>query len=678
MLLAVIAAVSLQARVADVRLFSADSHSALQMTLTGVPERVVVRRDGDLTRVSLTRTDLGLAFSGGARFQWLWTSGFGAGSRRAHCPEALWIERGRGEVTVSLRLAPQISVESRQVERGVLLVFREPRVEATGVIQAEATSSAPVPPSPSPPPPPPPPPMPTPTLAPTEPEQELATPPPATPTPAATPGDPSTASEVAQLLNTLPPPTTAEAPAVNADVATEPPPQPSEPTTPDLTAQLLGTLSPPDAPSPAVASNDLGTGTGEDPAPEVDSESLYRRLFPHDVPPLGTVESPPVGGTETHPERSFELGIFTLTPTLRVSYMDATASLLDDTDTVRDRYLELRPGLAVGSDVGAGRFQAEYEPAFRTFASFAPTRSTSHRAGASLNLTSGGAFGLVIRDAWAAGVLEAQEVDPGGEYFFDLQRFWRNTLGITARHEVAPRWTLQAGGRLNQVRFRTPGAFFDHDTWTLDLRVDHDIAENLRASLAYVHDRVPETAERPQAESTANTVQAVLTGQATPFVSAEAMLGYREQEHPFAGEGGRRYRGLVIGGSVSRTLGLASSVSLSATRTALLSSFEDNGFYVTNHLQTAAVVRLPYGLFLDGAVGYRWNDYETIAREIGAPRDDSIFEWGIGIRRPVGSGSIGTSYQRQRRRSNIDRFDTSTDRLMLQFDFDVLRATGLR
>ena len=358
--------------------------------------------------------------------------------------------------------------------------------------------------------------------------------------------------------------------------------------------------------------------------------------------------------------------------------MDATASLLNDTGTVSDRYLEIRPGLGLATRFFGGQLHANYEPALRSFGSFSPTRSPSHRVGATLDLGADGPFQLSVREAWAAGVLEVQEVDPGGEYFFDLQRFSRNAVGLSARHEVAPTWTLAAGSALTLVRFDDPGAFFDYDIWTVDFGVDHEITENLHASFGLVHDRVPQTLDRPEAESTAYGVRAGLTGQASPFVSTQVTIGYREEEHPFAGAGGQKYRGLVLGGAVTRTLGRASRVTLTGSRSALLSAFEDNGYYVSNQVETSTVFRIPHGFFLDAAIGYRWNEYATVSPQIDAPREDNLFDWRVGLRRPIGSGTIGTSYQRQRRRSNIDRFDTSTDRLILQFDFDVLRATGLR
>jgi hypothetical protein len=632
MLLAVIAAASLSARLANVGLYSDDAQTALRMTMNGAPQQVVVRRDGEVTRVTLKGTDLGAAFSGGSRFQWLWTAGAGGpGPRKVHCPEALWIERNPGEVTISLRLPPDVAIEPHQEARAVLLVFRRPPAAAPDVLRADAGPAPPLP-----------------TLRPAMPTEAPTAPP------------------------AIPLPTTA------AVLPTSAPHAESSPSNPDRVAQLLGTLSSPDA---------GGTTPGEPATTEgTDAEALYRRLFPHVAPtaaaaaaaePAGAEPDP---GRDAAPEQGFKFGVLTFKPTLHVAYMNAKAGFIDGTGTARDQFLEIQPGLGVGTSLWQGRLRANYAPTLRSFGGFQATDNTSHHATASLDLASRGAFQLSVNDAWTSGILEAQEVDPGGEYVFGLRRFSRNSFGLRAHHEVAPRWALEAGGGLNRVRFKdaNAGAFFDYDSWTADFGVEHDITPNLRTALSYLHDRVPRPAERPEAESTANTVQVVVSGDATARVTTQATLGYRQEDHPLVAEDGRHYRGLVIGAAVSRLLGVASNVTLSGSRRTLLSAFEGNGFYVSNQVQTDTTLRIPHSFYLEASAGYRWNEYQTVASEIGEPRSDKIFDWRLGLRRPLKWGSAAASYQRQRRRSNIDRFQTTTDRLTIEITFDLFRAAGLR
>jgi hypothetical protein len=623
MLLAVIAAASLHAQITDVGLSSADVHSALRMSLSGARrDGVVVRREGDLTRVSLKRTRLGRSFSGGDLFQWRWAPGpEWTGPRRPHCPEAVWIERGRDEVTVSFRLPPDVSVESRQNASAVLLVFRQP-----------------------------------PTAEPVQVARSVVAPARSVVVPMEAPVVPAARIEPSEV-------------AVKKDP------------TPDrelLVGQLLGTLPGPGVVMPADSSPAVAVARAD--AAAEDSDALYRRLFPHGAPAAPESKKPPreEGGATTSGDRTFRFGFLTFDPALRFAFMDARSSFSTSTSTSRDRYWEIRPGLGVSSRLWQGRLRAEYEPALRAFGSFGATRSTSHRARATLDVAPGRRTQVVLQDAFATGVLEAGEVDPGGEYFFDLRRFSRNAVGLTARHDLTPRWRLEAGGGLNQVRFKNDGAFFDHDTRTVNLGVGYELTPKSRVSLTWVRDRVPRTDERPEAESTAHGVQAAIHSQPEPRLLLQAMLGLREQSHPSASEEGQRYRGLVLGGSLVRMLGLSSSVAFSGNRSVLLSAFEGNGFYVTTQLQGDVSFRVPYGFTLDAGAGHRWNEYPVAAAEIGVPRDDAVFDWGGGVRKLIRWGTVGIHYRRQRRSSNIDRFDTSTDRLVLQLDFDLLRAAGLR
>jgi hypothetical protein len=641
MILAILAAATLQARIEDVRLFSADTRAVVRISLSRAPADVVVERDGELTRVSLRQADLGITFSGGDRFQWLAAAGpRSTGPGRALSPDQLVIERDSRQVSLLFRVQPDVSVQLRRDGAVVFVVFQQQAPPSpTAVAQASPAS----------------------TIAPQQapPAQPLPSPSPAAlqrqpvvPLEATRPARPEPGARLVAALAPLP-----------GDPGSRPAPAA------ELLSQLLRTLTPSAVDAPSAP---LTEGQATEQA---ETDNLYRKLFPRTDPTPPAAESEPPAGDDSRRARTFQLGMLAVQPALRVGYVDASASLLADTGTVRDRYLEVQPGVGLGTGLGPGRIRAEYEPSFRAFASFGPTQTTTQHLGVKLELPAEGRFRLTARDAWIDGVLEASEVDPGGEYFFDLHRFRRNSAGLSTSYEVAASWTLEAGAGLNRVRFRGQGPFFDYETRTLSFGLGHELSENLRASLAYVRDQVPGNAARPQAESTANGVQAVLAGDPTPLLSTQLTFGYRDQENPLAGQGGRRYRGLVFSGSLTQALGLASSVTLSGSRAALLSAFEENGYYVSQSVQGSGVVQLPRALSLDASVGYRSNSYRTVAGEIGAPRADGIFDWAVGLRRALDRGGrIGLRYQRQRRRSNIDRFDTTTDRLDLEWDFNMLAA----
>ena len=87
--------------------------------------------------------------------------------------------------------------------------------------------------------------------------------------------------------------------------------------------------------------------------------------------------------------------------------------------------------------------------------------------------------------------------------------------------------------------------------------------------------------------------------------------------------------------ALTRQLGRESSLALYASRSTPVSAYEENAFYVSTGLQGTLQVPLPAQFQLRGGLGYQWNDYRTVASEIGGPREDRILGWYVGLRRPV-------------------------------------------
>jgi hypothetical protein len=106
-----------------------------------------------------------------------------------------------------------------------------------------------------------------------------------------------------------------------------------------------------------------------------------------------------------------------------------------------------------------------------------------------------------------------------------------------------------------------------------------------------------------------------------------------------------------------------------------VSAYEENGFYVSNSVQGTLQLPLPAQLQLQGGVGYQWNDYRTVAIEIGSPREDRILGWYVGLRRPVRSNLfLSGAYRSEDRRSNVDTFDTNADGFYFQLEWDIFGA----
>jgi hypothetical protein len=192
----------------------------------------------------------------------------------------------------------------------------------------------------------------------------------------------------------------------------------------------------------------------------------------------------------------------------------------------------------------------------------------------------------------------------------------------------------------------------------------------------YVYDRVPTPDQRPEAESTAHSARLSLTGEILPLLTGELNVGYRSQDSPNAGPGGTSYSGLTFGASLQRELGREATVSVYATRSTPVSAFEQNAFYVSTGVQGVLQLPLAARFELRGGLGYQWNDYQTVAQEIGSPRADRILGWFVGLRRPVAHKlSLSGAYRKEKRNSNIGTFDTDADGIFLQLEWDIFGTT---
>lgn len=400
---------------------------------------------------------------------------------------------------------------------------------------------------------------------------------------------------------------------------------------------------------------------------------LYTQLFPSGAPETTaqTVE-PTMAMADAEPGVPF--GPFRVTGGVDVRYIDADTFVEATAEPVRDRYLEVVPRITATAPVSDGRFRIEYVPFLRAFATFDQVNTNSHRLNASLELPVGPAVLLTVQDSFVSGTLDTREVDPGGEYFFGLGHFRRNTLGAGASILMGQRTSLEFEAAAGVVRFQEPSTFFDYDRRIATAGVGYELSPNLKGVLAYRYDAIPTPEMRPQAESTGHNVQFTLSGDITPLLSGQVMGGYRHHDSPNAGVDGMgsTYSGFIMGGSLTRRFTRHTDLTVFVNRSTPASAFENNGFYVFTSLQASGRFPLPWQLQAQGGLGYQLNDYRTIAEEIGAPREDRIVAWFVGLRRPISRQFfLSATYRRQERRSNIDRFDINADGFIFQLEWDI-------
>jgi hypothetical protein len=322
--------------------------------------------------------------------------------------------------------------------------------------------------------------------------------------------------------------------------------------------------------------------------------------------------------------------------------------------------------------VGAGRLALTYEPILRALGSFEVTQSNSHPVLLSLDVPFGARGRLNITDEFISGVLETTEVDPGGEYFFDLGRFHKNAIGADASIELGPRTSLELGGGYDWVDFTQPSSFFDYQRLQGTIGLGFEATPTLKTVFEYAFEAVPALDERPEAEYRAHSVQATLLGDILPLVRGSLTLGYRNQENPNTPLGGQRFQGLTASGTLTKDFGPESAVTLLVSRSTPLSNFQQNAYYVSTAVSASFVAPLPYSIALNAGGGYHWNDYPTFVTDQDFKREDRLYGWFVGLRRPLDRRtSIFAGYRWERRRSNVESFDNDTDGLLIQLDFDV-------
>jgi hypothetical protein len=122
---------------------------------------------------------------------------------------------------------------------------------------------------------------------------------------------------------------------------------------------------------------------------------------------------------------------------------------------------------------------------------------------------------------------------------------------------------------------------------------------------------------------------------------------------------------------------VATSIELSLNRSALLSGFETNSYYVNNSATLLLAAPLPFEVSANGSLSFLRNDYPNTAAEIGAPRRDEILGWSIGLGRSLGWRAwLRADYRRERRNSNISAFDVTTDGYVIQIGVGLPKAAS--
>jgi hypothetical protein len=204
------------------------------------------------------------------------------------------------------------------------------------------------------------------------------------------------------------------------------------------------------------------------PAPrESELDQLYRGLFPASSVALSDTADlvPPGGepGPAGEPVDGVQLGSLTLMPMVIASYVDSDSALIESPQPVRDRYFQIEPKLAAELPILQGKLTADYAPRLRQGSGLPLVEQPSHFVNAAFER--GESNALRIGEHYSHGVLETYEVDPGGEYFFDLGVFSRNTVDGNLRWSRGGRLGLELSGGYTTVNVDEQSSFYDYDSW---------------------------------------------------------------------------------------------------------------------------------------------------------------------------------------------------------------------
>jgi len=423
---------------------------------------------------------------------------------------------------------------------------------------------------------------------------------------------------------------------------------------------------------PFEASHEPGMLTvvfGELPAPELRgpvTPELYAQLFPAGATEAATSQEPPkaTGSTE-----GIAIGRLSLRPYVSASYVDADVLAFASPIPVRDRYLQIAPGVTVSMPIARGELAADYEPRLRFFSTIPEVGETSHFASARLDVPIGSRTQLQLTHHYTRATLETTVVDPGREYFFGLERYTYNESRALVRVDVGARLWAEGEGSFAWNRFDDPqqAGFIDYDHRALRAGLGYDIASDLRATVSYSYDRLPPSPERELVDSSAHSVLATLAGEIAALTQATLTAGFRRQQNPLASGESRSYDGLTLGGSLRRELGRATSLELQLNRNAEPSAYDTNAYYVNNAAALSLTAPLPLGGWLRGGVGFLRNQYPNPAPGLSEPRRDDVLGWSLGVGRSLGwRAFVRADYRRDRRQSNVPGYDVTTSGFAVQ------------
>jgi len=313
-----------------------------------------------------------------------------------------------------------------------------------------------------------------------------------------------------------------------------------------------------------------------------------------------------------------------------------------------------------------------YEARYRDFQDFTLEDKLTHLVDVRSELELTPNTKARVGNHFVHGSFEAQEFDPGGEVVASTDPFYRNSTEAVLALDLSERFGAEITGNYNVVEFLdTSTEFFNYHTTGFGGTFLYDLSPLTSLMGEYIHTTTPEPLDRPQAGSVADMFLVGLRGELTPMLRGQIRAGYATQRFDFATVP-QDFSGFVADLSLTRDVGEAAALTAIAGRRTNPSSFDENGYYVSNYgrVQFIAPFARNFRMTLTGA--FYLNDY-PVPDVNDVIRNDDIFSGGAGLAyffTPL--TYLSMDYRHDQRSSNIELFAYRSNAVQVMVGFGFL------
>jgi hypothetical protein len=392
--------------------------------------------------------------------------------------------------------------------------------------------------------------------------------------------------------------------------------------------------------------------------------ALAQALFPAERPAAGASPLEETRGEAEEPR-------VRLRPTASALYASGSNGFEDGPQPSADSYYEIAPRLeALG-----GPLRLSYEAHLRGGSRHSAVNSTTtHLFDSRLERQLAGDTHLSAHYQFLRGRQQTREVDPGGEYFYGLERFRKHTADLSGRVSLGGATSLVCGGEWSRVTFDERRAFTDYSGWSAHGGLRREIGGQTALELRYTRGEVYAADDPDVAGTTVDAVDASLTGEIRPMLNVHLSAGFGRRESPGAPSAARESKDLQARASIRRELSDSAAITVGYVRARNISAFEGNPSYRTDGVDVQANAPLPFRLSAAASAGWQQNLYPLAVAAIGAPRRDRIYGWALGVGRSLGSRVVAhVEYRWSRRDSNLPGLSSVSDGFVAQVDVTPLR-----